>query len=47
MKGKNQRKEYTMRDINKICFMALALVALLALVAGPVVAQQKPNILII
>ena len=36
-----------MRYVNKICFMALALVAVLALVAGPAAAQQKPNIVVI
>jgi hypothetical protein len=36
-----------MRYVNRICFMALVLVAVLALVAGPAAAQQKPNIVII
>ena len=36
-----------MRYVNKICFMVLALVAVLALASGPAAAQQKPNILII
>jgi len=36
-----------MRYVNKICFMVLTLVAVLALVVGPAAAQQKPNIVVI
>jgi len=36
-----------MRYVNKICIIVLAFVAVLALVAGPAAAQQKPNIILI
>jgi hypothetical protein len=36
-----------MSYVNRICFIVLALVAALAMVAVPALAQQKPNIVVI